>query len=72
MAAGIWYSSTNTAARYQWGGATDKPLPGDYDGDGRADLAVWRPSDGTWFVWYSSTGGQDTAQWGVGGDVPIR
>jgi hypothetical protein len=26
----------------------DKPVPGEYDGDGRTDLAVWRPSSGFW------------------------
>ncbi|HST46699.1 glycoside hydrolase family 3 N-terminal domain-containing protein [Jatrophihabitans sp.] len=38
----------------------------DYNGDGRSDLAVWRPSTGTWWVH-----GVTTAQWGKPGDVPV-
>ncbi len=32
-----------------------KPFGSDYDGDGRADLVVFRPPSGTWFTLQSST-----------------
>jgi hypothetical protein len=55
-----------------WGGNGDVATPGDYDGDGRADVAVFRPSSGTWFVLKSSTGNTSIImQWGQQSDIPV-
>jgi hypothetical protein len=32
------------------------PVPGDYDGDGRQDVAVFREQTGEWFIHRSSDG----------------
>ena len=45
----------------------------DLDGDGRADLTVYRPSTGTWFNLQSKTNytAFTTFEWGVAGDIPV-
>lgn len=57
----------------QWGAPGDIPVPGDYDGDGITDFAIWRPSTGDWWVMRSSDGTIVTQQWGneASGDVPV-
>jgi hypothetical protein len=65
-------SRPGTVIAKQWGRLGDTPVPGDYDGDGRADYAVWRESSGTWFVIPSgSPAAPIAAQWGLPGDIPV-
>jgi len=77
----VWYvrpSSTGviTATAYAIFGvsATDFPSQGDYDGDGKTDVAIWRPSatPGSSAFWVSgSTSGVFSVPFGANGDYPV-
>jgi hypothetical protein len=41
----------------------------DYDGDGKADLSVFRPSAGSWYLSHSSSNAFITVQFGASGDL---
>jgi hypothetical protein len=69
---GEWFvlrSSNLSFFSLPFGISTDKPSPGDFDGDGMADITVFRSSEGTWYI-NKTSGGIQITQWGAAGDLP--
>ena len=44
---------------------------GDFDGDSKTDITVWRPVSGLWFTINSATATQSILQYGTSGDIPV-
>lgn len=45
-------------------------VAGDRDGDGRTDMALFRPGDGTWYILPSGGGEQQAVPYGLASDLP--
>ena len=71
---GVWYmlGSTRGVFAYQFGGASDLPVPADYDKDGTTDVAVYRPGQQSVF-WVLRSNGFTVSSysWGTNGDLPV-
>jgi hypothetical protein len=72
-ATGTWYIQGTTSGFFarQWGQNGDIPLDGDFDGDGKNDIGIFRPMDGNWYILRSGTGNPYAIHWGQNGDIPV-
>jgi hypothetical protein len=68
-----WYLLENYSniVTSHWGESGDIPVSGDFDGDGKVDLAIWRPTDGMWWALSTPTTSISMKQWGLWGDTPV-
>lgn len=73
-ASGVWFilgADNSQPSPTQFGSPGDKPVQGDYDGDGKTDFAVFRQSNGNgiWYIQPSGGGSYYGVQWGLSTDL---
>ncbi|MGC2235657.1 MAG: VCBS repeat-containing protein [Pyrinomonadaceae bacterium] len=77
--AGDWRTTNATSfsnliiKTFHWGAGSfgDVPAPGDFDGDGKTDYAVYRDSTGTWYINQSADNSWLVFNFGLPGDISV-
>ena len=69
LAAGSEIETSEFSASFAISG-TPQRSRADFDGDGRTDLSVFRPSEGNWYL-QQSTAGFGVIKWGISTDTPV-
>lgn len=68
---GVWHqldSSSGAYSAFNWGLSGDKLAPADFDGDGRADVSIFR--DGVWYIFQLSNDQVRIVNFGSANDLP--
>lgn len=63
--------ATNQTNSLQWGLRQDEWIAGDFDGDNKGDITIFRGSTGDWWSLRSLDSVVSVVHWGVQGDKPV-
>ncbi len=68
-----WYVRRDDggATTVAFGLSTDTPVQRDYDGDAKADVAVFRAATATWYILASATATTSSTPFGLATDLPV-
>lgn len=56
---------------FYWGTAGDRPVRGDFDGDGKIDPTIFRPSNGNWYILNTANNTFTATQFGLATDRTV-
>lgn len=66
----LQFSNDSSTLAVTFGNPSDKLVPADFTGDGKADIAFFRPSTGEWYVLRSEDASFYAFPFGTDGDIP--